>query len=338
MAIRPKGTGWQVDVTWRGIRAPRVSCDTKAEAERVEARFKSQLMAGEAPSLPDRAVAVPKKGGVSTLAQLAHYTLTNRWRGTKSEVHAERNAGAWIDELGGDFPVAKLDLPTINEVCNRWAAAGKKAGTINRKLAALSVMLKVAVDHGELERAFKLPKKKEYTGRLRWFTEAEVKSMEEFFTDDPDFLDLMHVGLDTGFRFGELAKLTPRDFNPSTGKLSAWVTKGDKPRSVPLTPRARAIILRRRADVRDWELLFPERLNSRAISRLMSLWKSHAGLPADDEAVFHSFRHTCCSRLVQAGVSLPVVKQWMGHASIQTTMRYAHLAPNALDDALQALS
>lgn len=96
--------------------------------------------------------------------------------------------------------------------------------------------------------------------------------------------------------------------------------------------------MRRRADVRDWEPLFPRTLNSSAVSRRMRAWKDWAGLPEEDEACFHSFRHTCCSRLVQAGVSLPVVQKWMGHATIQTTMRYAHLAPNAFDDALKALS
>lgn len=48
-------------------------------------------------------------------------------------------------------------------------------------------------------------------------------------------------------------------------------------------------------------------------------------------------RHTCCTRLVIAGVSLPQVMQGMGHKSIQVTMRYAHLAPKDLDLAAQAL-
>ncbi len=51
-----------------------------------------------------------------------------------------------------------------------------------------------------------------------------------------------------------------------------------------------------------------------------------------------TFRHTTCSRLVQAGFPLIVVQKWMGHATIQTTMKYAHLAPDSLDVALQALN
>jgi integrase len=41
----------------------------------------------------------------------------------------------------------------------------------------------------------------------------------------------------------------------------------------------------------------------------------------------HSFRHTFASRLVQAGMSLYAVAGLLGHADVQMTQRYAHLAP-----------
>lgn len=338
MAVRQKGSKWQVDVTWRGVRAPRVSVDTYEEALRVEAEFKASLMAGTVPQAPSAtASAIAHKTSVDTIAMLAAYTVRHHWKGKKSEVSAERNAYAWADALGRDFPTAKLSREVVDQVVARWAEE-VKTGTINRKIAALSVMLKIAEERGALAKPFKVKQKREYSGRLRWFDEDELTSMETYFTDDTDFLDLITLAVDTGFRFGELIGATARDFNPSTGKLSTWVTKGDEARSVPLTPRSRDVVLRRRVDLKNWEPLFPRSINSSSVSRRMRAWKDWAGLPTEDEACFHSFRHTCCSRLVQAGVSLPVVQKWMGHATIQTTMRYAHLAPDAFDDALAALS
>lgn len=53
--------------------------------------------------------------------------------------------------------------------------------------------------------------------------------------------------------------------------------------------------------------------------------------------VIHTFRHTCASRLIQAGVDLHRVMKWMGHMDIKTTLRYADLAPKDLNEGLAAL-
>ena len=62
------------------------------------------------------------------------------------------------------------------------------------------------------------------------------------------------------------------------------------------------------------------------------------GLMGDRHFVPYVCRHTCASRMVQRGVALPVVMEWMGHKAMQMTMRYAHLAPANLQAAVIALS
>ena len=56
-----------------------------------------------------------------------------------------------------------------------------------------------------------------------------------------------------------------------------------------------------------------------------------------DDAPWHTLIHTTASRLVQKGVQLVVVKEIMGHKSIQTTMRYDYLQPANLVDAISVL-
>jgi len=51
-------------------------------------------------------------------------------------------------------------------------------------------------------------------------------------------------------------------------------------------------------------------------------------------ACWHSLRHTAASRRVMAGVDLVSVKEILGHRDIQTTLRYAHLAPGHLREAV----
>ena len=49
---------------------------------------------------------------------------------------------------------------------------------------------------------------------------------------------------------------------------------------------------------------------------------------------WHTLRHTAASRRIMAGVDLVSVKEILGHRSIQTTMRYSHLDPRHLQDAV----
>lgn len=48
-------------------------------------------------------------------------------------------------------------------------------------------------------------------------------------------------------------------------------------------------------------------------------------------------RHTFASRLVMAGIDIRTVSQLMGHRTIQMTMRYAHLAPDHQQSAVDRL-
>ena len=47
---------------------------------------------------------------------------------------------------------------------------------------------------------------------------------------------------------------------------------------------------------------------------------------------FHDLRHTCATRMVQAGVDLYKVQRILGHKSPMMTQRYAHHYPESLRD------
>ncbi|MGB1611160.1 MAG: tyrosine-type recombinase/integrase, partial [Flavobacteriaceae bacterium] len=51
----------------------------------------------------------------------------------------------------------------------------------------------------------------------------------------------------------------------------------------------------------------------------------------------HCLRHTCASRLVQRGIDLRVIQEFLGHKSISTTIRYAKIAPKNLETARDVL-
>ena len=70
------------------------------------------------------------------------------------------------------------------------------------------------------------------------------------------------------------------------------------------------------------------------IRRVFDIALKSAGLPLIH---FHDLRHSFASNLVAAGASLVVVKELLGHKKIETTMIYAHLAPDQKRDAVAML-
>ena len=52
---------------------------------------------------------------------------------------------------------------------------------------------------------------------------------------------------------------------------------------------------------------------------------------------FHDLRHTFGSHLVMEGVDLRTVQQLMGHKDVKMTMRYSHLSPEYVQEAMERL-
>lgn len=53
---------------------------------------------------------------------------------------------------------------------------------------------------------------------------------------------------------------------------------------------------------------------------------------------WHTFRHTFASRLAENGISMRKIQELLGHSDTNTTMRYAHLSPVILHQAIKTLS
>lgn len=332
MAVRPHGSGFRVDVTVQGQRAPRVTVPTRQEAEKLEAHFKAQLLNGVCPTVPTQRVTQK-----TTLGDLLDYCVRRHWAGMKAAETQSTNARLVVDYLGHLKDVSTVTPTDLEDYAEYRTAKGKKAGTVNRNLAAFSVLLKTAERLGHIDKAPRIKLLKEYEGRLRWFSDKEETSLLTYLKahNASDLKDMVVVGFDTGFRQREILDLTPRDWNASTGKITVWVTKGNTARSIKATSRVAAIMDKRSRNPIHGKL-FPQ-ISRKSISWRMRRWKEHENLPSEDDLCFHSTRHTFATRLVAAGVTLPAVQRLMGHADLQTTMRYAHLAPDHCDVAISVL-
>jgi integrase len=172
-------------------------------------------------------------------------------------------------------------------------------------------------------------------GRVRWITQREACKLvttARHESQAPYLADLIMVALHTGLRRGELLDLewSRVDLKRRLLHLFPHHQKGRKHSTVPLNGPAKEALLRRagyRASIcPDSPWVFTkrgERLGS--VKKAFATACRKAGI---EDFTFHDLRHTCAAWLVQAGVPLRTVAEILRHASITTTMRYAHLSPD----------
>lgn len=328
MPVKPRGGSYEATIHNKGQRF-RKTFPTRTEAEAWELRAKAQLLKGES-------IEEGEKGsnGVSTLSALRDLTYKRYWAGKGGEKSSMINSRKCLDKLGWDMPPSRVNETLIDDMIFSFEAEGLSDSTINRRISALSKMLTFAAERGYIARRPKMERKKEPENRIRYITPEEEKRMHEYFRHigRDDMSDLVVVATDTGLRIGELIRIEGRDINEKV--LSIWRTKNGRARSVPLTERASEVLERRSGEPTD--LIFGEWNHSR-IRHYWDLCRRHMGFATDNQFVPHAMRHTFCSRLVQRGVDIVTISKLAGHSSITVTMRYAHLAPNNLTDAIKAL-
>lgn len=335
MTVRKRGSSFQADFMMGGVRY-REPFSSYEEAERWERDARAALKDG-------KPVPRPKNGRtdtgakLQTLGALYSHVRVAHWDHTKGGHTAVLNAEKCIEYLGRNRLVSEIDTLVLEEMANYFSEEGNTHGTINRKLSAMSKMLTCALDYGIISRKPKIPKRKELNGQVRYLTEADERRR----------LDLMaHLGLneladfqtfqiDTGMRLGETMRFKWDHLSPDWDKLSIWETKANTARTIFLTDRVKAILER----VYTAETQGPF-THMRSDNMLRTSYRRQWTIVNEKEGVdrrIHDLRHTCASRLVQRGIDLMRVKAWMGHKNFQTTLIYAHLAPNDLAMCKEAL-
>lgn len=79
----------------------------------------------------------------------------------------------------------------------------------------------------------------------------------------------------------------------------------------------------------------PTTVTRRILGRWVRQAERRAGLPVTGR--LHVLRHTFCSHLAMRGVPVKVIQELAGHADLQTTLRYMHLAQGSLETGIRAL-
>lgn len=310
---------WRVDVEPIKGRRFRKTLKTKGEAQRFESMCRSSCIASSdwTPKPKDNRKLLEL---VEHWYQLHGITLSN---GPRCHAILVEYAKA----LGN--PVARtLDGAVVARIRSKQLADGLASKTANNRLGYLKAVYNQLHDLGVIDypspinlKPIKLQEK-----QLTYLTSSQIAELLQVLDSrplSPHPRIIARICLATGARWGEAQSLTPERLG--TAVVTFANTKSKRVRSVPVDPVL--IDMLRHHWTRYGS--FTKCMNGfRKALELVSF-----KLPAGQAS--HVLRHTFASHFVMKGGNIVTLQKILGHSSLTMTLRYAHLSPDHLSEALR---
>lgn len=247
--------------------------------------------------------------------------------------HSQRAYGLDVARFRG---VVSKPLPTVTlEDLQRFAdsLSGLAPGSRKRTLAAvkslLTFCLKIGYCRFNVGAALTVRKVKNTLAERILAHEDITRIIER--EDNPRNHAALRFLYETGCRVSELCELVWGDIQARDNGL-AQVTvfgKGDKTRHVLISKRLYKELTRLRGDFSDDAPVFPSKtgkaLDQPAVFRVIQAAARRAGI---EQAVSpHWFRHAAASHALDNGCPISLVKEQLGHSSLEVTSVYVHARP-----------
>jgi len=352
MSITARGSTFRVAV--RDSVVGRIVTATFPTRDRAEA-FERLCLLHKSQGIPLPDPQAVKQGGSVGLWVTAAEQI---WGDTKDEKTATDRTKALVKWFGENTPITTITNQRVLEFVEDCKRKNNANSTINRKLSCLSMLLQHSKSAGVITEIPDIPRFKESQGRIRFLTENEknlVFQTFKLFRDDEAIAATKFL-LAQGNRCGE-AMRTRRNsgqgyplewkdvsepwgtapqathIDKKTGEethypiVTFWLTKNGNPRTLPLLKPAQEALEFTKS--LGWSKPF-EGITYQQYYYKWQRMRDHIGMSDDEDFVPHVLRHTVASDFVMRGHDLKRVQEWLGHNTIQTTMRYAHLAPSSL--------
>lgn len=271
-----------------------------------------------------------------TMDALLETTYERYWKMAKASKGHVYNANLWVVLLGENRDPRTVRGKDIVPIIEKWKKGGIANSTCNRRLAALSRMMRLAEREGWIMRRPILDRLKEAPGRQRTYSPDEMDKIIAYFQSQNlnDIVELTWLLLDSGLRVAEAVALEFTDCRDGLLHVREGKTEAAK-RVVPMTERVAAIINRRVEAAKGKGKLFGG-MTCHGIHQQWNKMRKAIGTYEDKEFVMHTLRHTCITNLVQRGTDLPTVMAISGHKSIQMTRCYTHPSAEHLKKWIEA--
>lgn len=315
MSVKPIGDGYEVDIRPRGRNGKRIRRRFKKKSEAIA--FERYTLANA-----DKKEWLGASVDRRTLSEL----LDLWWL-----YHGQNTETGEIEKRQINKTITALDNPAINRLTKRMImehrskrlADGISPSTINRDMYRLSGMLTTLIKIEELNCVNPIngiTPLAQKEALVTFLSKNEIARLLETLTGD-DLL-LARFCLSTGARWGEAYSLMAEQV--INGRVTFLKTKNGKKRTIPIAADLEKDIKGKKDGGRLFNVDY---------DKFCVLLKTvKPDLPKNQAS--HVLRHTFASWFVMNGGNLVALQKILGHASIQQTMTYAHLAPDYLQTAV----
>ncbi|MDR1033977.1 MAG: site-specific integrase [Bifidobacteriaceae bacterium] len=262
--------------------------------------------------------------------------------------------------VAGDIQVCDIETDNIKSIISLFEKAGNSPKTVQNKYMAIASVIRKAHNLGLVQSnpcyGIRLPKVRQK--QMQTLEPDEIKVFIEIM--HPHYQPFTQTLFRTGLRFGEITALEVQDFNPNQHTLSinkAWSDSGKRiappktersNRTIPLPKDVCDILTNLCKGKKRGDLIFLTvngmRIRNDAyrtawLKALSILNGDRTNRPAhisperfeelpiiDKHLRIHDARHTYASTLINGGVALATVSDFLGHSNYETTAkRYGHL-------------
>lgn len=339
MSVYRKGRFWHYDFIIQGVRHyGSTGQETKRAAEAVER--KKRLEAG---------TGTREDAGQLTIDQAASRYWDEKSPSIKDKDHLRRRLTVMVNCVGKHKRLCEIDAPDVLEAIARRRAYKDQRrppspSTINRDLIdttlrpLLNRARKVWKAKGLAEIDWAALRYREPEAEAREYSDAQVAAWKDQLPPIERFA--LHLLLRYGLRIGELFFHPDRfDSDGPRLNLAGSSRKNNRDHVIPLQAADAAIIAAMvgiaRAAGADHIWLTPEPITYNQLHWRLRSAARRAGLTMP--RVIHGARHHTGMKTLRATGNLRLTQRLLGHATIQSTVRYAHATEADLRAALDGM-
>ena len=166
----------------------------------------------------------------------------------------------------------------------------------------------------------------------------DIEEIQRLLSQASDrFRPILITALHTGMRRGEILALQWQDVDLKNQNLTVRISKSGKKRQISIDDTLAETLASLPSRFKKGYVFPSPRIPSAPYTDLNHTFRRLVEKAKIDDVRFHDLRHTFASHLVMGGADLRVVQELLGHYSLKTTERYAHLSPGHRTRAVQIL-